>query len=737
MTIPANPNIMSENGNSDDLLEKGVFGSNMFAFLGSEPGRRGQGQRRINSKRTVLLLVTAMLLSCLIFDAEQSLAAAEKVPYTVSKASTGVKFKVASKGLVGTCAQAGTKAKNGTATLTKLSNSSAYAKVAYYYGVKKGWDKESASSTQYKYLMLMMQYISDRSALRGWNSYTQKLAKDYLSTAKSKAKVPDTFEIYKANPGNASQDFVAWKDTKPVKVKLLKKSTDAGISSAGGYSFAGIRYRVYKSDKKTSVGVLTCKADGTTNTLSELAHGTYYAKEIATNRYYALSQSWLKVTAEEGKTAVFQAKDVPLRGRVSLVKGSTEAASSSAGYTFSGIRYRVYDRKSTAGRVLAELTLDASGKSQISGFLPVGTWYVREYAANRYYAFSGAWYSVTVSAGKLSTLPASVVKDKPNHAKLEIRKTLTDGETTDEVFTFTLTNQKNRAIVYRNIKVRGNGTPVTVDILAGTYIVSENDPGEYIDETGDQVITVKPGETGKIRRINSRPKEGSLQLIKTTDDGGPREGFRFRITGRLTNQKTMTEETLLKTAAPQLTIRESADRYRIGAWSVDQDDLAALDQAAAEGRAGTYTVKLSCTAKAADAPGTTGGGGPSGNVDAGGADGTGSTSDAGIGSLRTASAGKTASIQTVSAVSVVRSLKGSTVSADAAARSGENSTSAADTKKAAGSEKTSDAPGSAGSGASSKAGSADGGTSSKTGVGRARSGRRGSILEDGAGACGE
>ena len=228
---------MSENGNSDDLLEKGVFGSNMFAFLGSEPGRRGQGQRRINSKRTVLLLVTAMLLSCLIFDAEQSLAAAEKVPYTVSKASTGVKFKVASKGLVGTCAQAGTKAKNGTATLTKLSNSSAYAKVAYYYGVKKGWDKESASSTQYKYLMLMMQYISDRSALRGWNSYTQKLAKDYLSTAKSKAKVPDTFEIYKANPGNASQDFVAWKDTKPVKVKLLKKSTDAGISSAGGYSF--------------------------------------------------------------------------------------------------------------------------------------------------------------------------------------------------------------------------------------------------------------------------------------------------------------------------------------------------------------------------------------------------------------------------------------------------------------------------------------------------------------------
>ena len=61
-------------------------------------------------------------------------------------------------------------------------------------------DKESACSTQYKYLMLMMQYISDRSALRGWNSYTQKLAKDYLSTAKSKAKVPDTFATTKRKP---------------------------------------------------------------------------------------------------------------------------------------------------------------------------------------------------------------------------------------------------------------------------------------------------------------------------------------------------------------------------------------------------------------------------------------------------------------------------------------------------------------------------------------------------------
>ncbi len=580
----------------------------------------GKRNKRGILGRLLLLLLVAGLMGAGPGGGEVS-EAATTVPYTVSSASACIKFNVSSMGLVGTCCQPGVDAKRGSARLIRLSNTSDYAKVAWYFGVRKGWDKKSVKSKEMKYLMVMMHTISKPSTLKYWSSSTQKKVRGWISEARSKARVPDTFVIYKADPTNSSQDFVAWKDTKPIRLTLKKTSTGAAISNLGKYNFTGIKYQVYKSDRKTKVGVLTCKANGLTNTLTGLAQGTYCAKEIATNRYYVKSDKWLSVTVKEGGLGTFSAKDAPVKGRIKLSKGSTDQNAVKAGYSFKGIQYKVYASKSTGSKVLATLTLDAKGVSNVSGDLPIGKWYLRESKTNGSFKLSTSWYTASVSAGKTTVLPASTVKDTPVPGTVKLVKTIKNGNATSKKFTFVLTNTKNGSVKY-SVEVPGNGKEVTKTIPAGTYTVTEKLPAGsgYVDETGKQTVTVSVGKTTTIRRVNRVPdqpttappkkseppeeKKPALTLVKRTDDGGTAGGFTFKVTGVCRNGGTLTTADVVKAVSPQVTINEYADRYKIGSWTVDAGDLEKINQAARDRKLGEYTLGLTNRATADDGAGS-------------------------------------------------------------------------------------------------------------------------------------
>lgn len=563
----------------------------------------------IIEKRRVRAGITAMVIVAFVFATftlglEQS-HGATTYAYTGKKVaavsgSTVTAFTVPALGLKGLCCQATTKmTTSGKAKLTRLSNNSDYAKVVYYWGIVKGYASKAQSSQEMKNLERMLQYITSPSATKDLYFVKYGYAKKAITAARS-VKVPATMEVYKANPTNKSQDFIAWKYAKPSSLTLVKTSSDPAFSNLGGYSFAGIQYQVYRSDKKTKVGVLTCKANGTTNTLTNLPKGTYYAKEIKSNDHYVLNTAWLKVTVGEGKKGTFKATDNPQKGRVSLIKGSTDINSIGAGYDFDGIEYGVFASKSTSSTRLATLTLNSSGVSNVSGDIPVGTRYVKELKTNEYYKLSDTWYSVTVKAGTTVTLPDTVVMDEPISGTLTIVKKITGGEATDQVFKFDLINKTNSSIAYRGIEVVGNGTPVTLDVLAGDYVLRETDSGDYLDETGDQDITVRQNETVEVERTNRISRSGSLQVRKTTDDSGPKAGFRFKVTGTLQNEGTLTAEDFLREVDPAIEAVNEEIEFETGQWTVDEAGLKELNDGAKDHKTGDYIIGVKNKVETAD-----------------------------------------------------------------------------------------------------------------------------------------
>lgn len=541
------------------------------------------------------ILMIALMVAFASAAVPESCDAAEYA-YTAKHTGTngGTHFTVPALGLTGVCNQFGVKLKDGKANLTRISNETDYAKIAYYWGVVRGFDRKGLGATERKHLTMMMQYVTNAKAIRGFAYVRAGSCKRDVEKARQ-ASVPETFEIYQGTPANKSQSFLAWKNTNPISLTLRKTSTDAAFSAAAGYVFTGISYQVYRSDRVTPVGVLTCGADGTTNTLSGLAQGTYYAREVRTNEYYAMNDAWLAVTVAAGETGVFRAADVPQKGKLRIIKGSTDSNSIKAGYDFEGIAYGLYAAQSEDSRLLAELTLDKEGGSPVLADIPVGTRYVKEIRTNNYYQLSQAWYPVHISAGETAVLPADRVQDEPVSGELQILKRITSGEPCDDEFVFDLISTENSEIAYRNIRVRGDGKPVTVKALAGTYTLRETDSGDYADETGEQKVTVKEGETIRVERVNRMAGPGTLQINKYTDDGGSRAGFRFRVTGELYNQGILTGARLLEAAGPQVSCVEEG-RYDFSEWSVNEEELRALNQAAKERKTGDYLVTLTCQA---------------------------------------------------------------------------------------------------------------------------------------------
>ena len=257
------------------------------------------------------------------------------------KASLSV-FSISSMGIKGACCSAGTTARKGKATVKKLSNTDTRTKLMYYYGYQKGYLGKTNRNG-----LLLGRALSWASGNTMTWPFTAAEVKKYINAMPSSVTVPNRFECYFCNPTNGSQNFIAYKMNPPGYVTLKKTSSDARSAAAGsGYSFEGIEYTVYDS-KGAAAGILKCKANGTTNTLT-LDTGAYTVKETKTNRWYKLNTQAYTKTLTSGQTWTISAADSPETGIIHIAKRVTGNYEGNLAFDFkltntanSGISYKV------------------------------------------------------------------------------------------------------------------------------------------------------------------------------------------------------------------------------------------------------------------------------------------------------------------------------------------------------------------------------------------------------------
>ena len=128
--------------------------------------------------------------------------------------------------------------------------------------------------------------------------------------------VPDSFKVFICYMSGVQDMIVGYMEA-PGYLTMKKVSNRKSITEGNGcYSYAGAVYTVYDSDGK-SVGKLTLKADGTSNTL-ELLEGKYTVKETTAPPGYAKDNEVYTVKVESEETTTFTAKEEPITDLVEL-----------------------------------------------------------------------------------------------------------------------------------------------------------------------------------------------------------------------------------------------------------------------------------------------------------------------------------------------------------------------------------------------------------------------------------
>ena len=194
--------------------------------------------------------------------------------------------------------------------------------------------------------------------------------------------VPDSFKVFICYMSGVQDMIVGYLEA-PGHINMKKASNRTGITNGNAcYSLKGAVYTVYDSSGK-SVGTLTVKEDGTSNTI-DVPEGTYTVKETTAPPGYAKDTSTYTVNVESDETTTFTAKEEPITDLVNLLltknpagyphdHGEGDATLEGAIYKFSYYdgQYSTAAAAEGSGNATAtwHLVTDANGK--ISGQSPV------------------------------------------------------------------------------------------------------------------------------------------------------------------------------------------------------------------------------------------------------------------------------------------------------------------------------------------------------------------------------
>lgn len=422
---------------------------------------------------------------------------------------------------------------------------------------------------------------------------------------------------------------------KSVKITSSYKSKDGGtyagngnsefIATGGGKKFTGLCANSPLTPVGTGMTLKTTKLNNS-STLAKIAYwgykhpnNSYWAHHAASIVHHGSttnSHPKARGTVNEAKKLKvpneFEAyigthgksyQDVLLYrmgitpGYGKLIKGSTNKNSLKlSNYSFKGIEYTIYlkNKKTKVGK----FTLNAKGVSDTFKANP-GIYYVKESKTGKSnYKVDSKFHKLVIKKNKTTTLN---VLDAPDTGDFKLKKELKEGSDGDLAgFEFKLTNLKNGKVTYTG-KTDKNGNIDIKGILLGKYKVTEKYRAGYISETKPQIVSIEKNKATSIKWVNKKEKEQlKLKIVKTTNDDGVVEGFTFKVEGKLKNSKELTEKTLLDKVKPSAELKENADKFTLGTWKADSNDLAKINSDAKEHKTGAYSVTFTNTFKSKD-----------------------------------------------------------------------------------------------------------------------------------------
>ena len=132
----------------------------------------------------------------------------------------------------GLCCDPKNTAGRGTASVQKLSNTSNTARVAYYYGIQKGWMNGSASGSFENMILFlrMVQYTIRPSDVEDMvDAETLQDVRNGINAVRN-VNVPNSFEIYRCYPSDGTQEFTLWKINPTGYVKVHKISGNTSVT---------------------------------------------------------------------------------------------------------------------------------------------------------------------------------------------------------------------------------------------------------------------------------------------------------------------------------------------------------------------------------------------------------------------------------------------------------------------------------------------------------------------------
>ena len=141
--------------------------------------------------------------------------------------------------LIGTCIEAGVNVNSeasGNAVLTELANDNILTKVAYYWGVEKGYASDF-DSENFKFLVRANQYTVN--AQKTTNSMNEdNWSNEYIQRVQTMVEeaqnitVPGTFTAYRGAPSDDTQNFVVWETDQFSAKKEYNCDSPAGFDHA-------------------------------------------------------------------------------------------------------------------------------------------------------------------------------------------------------------------------------------------------------------------------------------------------------------------------------------------------------------------------------------------------------------------------------------------------------------------------------------------------------------------------
>ena len=374
----------------------------------------------------------------------------------------------------------------------------------------------------------------------------------YQSDSERDEAVPSSFKVFIAYMSGVQDMIVGYLEA-PGYLTMKKASNRTSITEDNGcYSIAGAVYTVYDSGGST-VGKLTLKADGTSNTL-ELPEGKYTVKETTAPPGYAKDDTTYTVKVESEETTTFTAKDEPITDLVSLLLTKNPAGyPHDYGEGDATLKGAVYEFKYYAGQystaAAAEssntlkatwnLTTDVNGRIdgqnplKASGYTssafykdkdgktayPLGTYVIREVKAPEGYLVNSVKLVVHVTEDGTDNLHVSTYNEsikgddtiirggvKLSKIDNDLDENYAQGDATLAGAEFTIYNQSAETVMVNGSEIAKGGAALVIttnadgtatsgdhDLPYGSYLVKETKPskGYLLNTEWSRAFTIR------------------------------------------------------------------------------------------------------------------------------------------------------------------------------------------------------------------------------------------------------